>query len=73
MLLKRNTNYYKIAKYQLGLNRCTCSLFAIKSQKPIKIQLVSIVFGYEYFFFDVPNNNFILTNTLLINLYKLKD
>lgn len=29
MLLKRNTNYYKIVKYQLGFNRCTCSMFAI--------------------------------------------
>lgn len=73
MLLKRNTNYYKIVKYQLGLNRCIYSLFAIKSQKPIKIQLVSIAFGYEYFFFDVPNSNFIFTNPTLINLYKLKD
>lgn len=28
--------YYKIVKYQLVLNTCTYSLFAIRSQKPKK-------------------------------------
>lgn len=72
--------YYKIVKYQLVLNTCTYSLFAIRSQKPKKdtadsnrIWILNTSTWHQIFLM-CPMVTLVTTPLpLLINFQKLKD
>lgn len=80
LILKRNTSYYTIVKYQLALDTCIYLLFSIRSQKPIKMHSNYFAFtaDTEYFNLQMPPNLFCpkviyLTKAFRTNLRILKD